>query len=100
MTAGEETIIRTGDVSVRILGMASGGAGPWHFHTEVVDNMFCLSGIISVRLRAPDEEIHLFPGQRLEVLPGRVHRVVNAGHGPASYLLVQGVGRYDFNVVD
>lgn len=100
VTAGEETIIRTGDVSVRILGMAPGGAGHWHFHTEVLDNMFCLTGVISVRLREPDEEIHLHPGQRLEVHPGRVHRVVNTGNGPATYLLVQGVGRYDFNVVD
>lgn len=100
VAAGDETIIRTDDVCVRVVGMAPGGAGPWHFHTEVVDNMFCLTGIIAVCLRDPDEEIHLNPGHRLEVLPGRAHRVVNSGAGPATYLLVQGVGKYDFNVVD
>jgi len=100
MQAEDETIIRTADVSVRILTLDPGEVGPWHYHSEVVDNMFCLSGAVVVRLRGPDEEYVLAPGHRLEVVPGRTHRVANLGDPAASYLLVQGVGKYDFNVVD
>ncbi len=100
MQTGDETIIRTADVSVRILTLEPGEMGPWHFHTEVVDNMFCLSGTIAVHLRDPGEECVLAAGHRLEVQPGRTHRVANTGVEMASYLLVQGVGKYDFNVVD
>ena len=39
-------------------------------------------------------------GQRCEVMKGGVHRVANAGAHIARYLLVQGIGNYDFNVVN
>lgn len=100
MSARDETIIRTSNVSVRILTLAPGEVAPWHFHTEVVDNMFCLSGKVVVDLRDPVGQSVLQPGQRLEVGPGRVHRVANPADVSATYLLVQGVGKYDFNVVD
>lgn len=100
MPPRDETIISTGDVSVRILAMAPGKVAPWHFHTEVVDYMFCLTGTIMVHLRDPQEMIELLPGERVEVRPGRVHRVSNTGGVWATYLLIQGVGTYDFNVVD
>lgn len=100
MPAKDETIISTDDVSVRILAIAPGTLAPWHFHTEVADNMFCLTGTITVYLRDPQEVIDLAPGERVEVRPGRVHRVGNTGGEWGTYLLIQGVGRYDFNIVD
>jgi quercetin dioxygenase-like cupin family protein len=93
-------IIKTKDVSVRIIELRSHEVADWHYHTEITDNMFCLTGNITVRLKEPDEELVLSPGRRCEVMKGRVHQVANAGADIARYLLVQGVGNYDFNVVN
>ena len=95
----EEVIIKTENVTVRVLSLSAGKSTPWHFHKEVTDNMFCLSGDIVVLLRNPDEEIRLQIGQRCEVYPLRMHQVANTGAKEAKYLLVQGVGQYDFNLV-
>lgn len=94
-----EWIARTDTVGVRVNTLAAGGATPWHFHTAVADDVFCLEAPVEVGLRAPDETVALSPGQRVHVAPGRVHRVVNRGGKPARYLLVQATGAYDFNAV-
>jgi hypothetical protein len=62
--------------------------------------MLCLEGAIAVEFRKPRERVDLEPGGRCEVAVERLHRVVNRASGTAKYLLVQGVGRYDFNVVE
>ena len=100
MSGTEEVILKTKDVSVRVLSLKPEEVLPWHFHSKVADNMFCLSGEILVRLRDPDEQITLRQGQRCEVRQGRVHQVANGGTTSAQYLLVQGVGKYDFNTVN
>lgn len=93
----EEVLIQTADVKVRVMQLPPGEATTWHHHSEVTDHMVGLSGRVLVRLRHPEETRELQPGQRCQVEVGRVHRVVNAsGVEPASYLLVQGVGRYDY----
>ena len=93
----EETIIQTSDVKVRIIELGSGESSPFHFHTEITDNMFGISGEIIVNMKEPMEEIALKPGIRCKIEPGRVHRVRNNLKDETSkYLLVQGVGTYDF----
>jgi quercetin dioxygenase-like cupin family protein len=94
-----EWIARTETVGVRINTLAPGAATPWHFHTEVADDVFCLQSSVEVGLRGPDETVSLAPGQRVHVAPRRVHRVVNSGPGLARYLLVQS-GKYDFVAVE
>jgi mannose-6-phosphate isomerase-like protein (cupin superfamily) len=96
MSSNEEV---TKNVTVRVLSLLAGESAPWHFHKEVTDNMFCLSGELSVRLKNPDGEVRLELGQRCEVRPPRAHQVANMGSEEATYLLVQGVGQYDFNIV-
>ena len=76
-----------------------GKATPWHFHTEVADDVFCLETPVEIGLRGPDETVMLAPGQRQHIAARRVHRVANPAATPARYLLVQATGRYDFNVV-
>lgn len=100
MPANEIVIIKTNVVRVRILSLEPDENTAWHFHSEIVDNMFCLCGEIVVRLEDTGEQIKLQPGQRCEIQIGRVHQVANAGATKAQYLLVQGVGRYDFNTID
>ncbi len=100
MRENEEVIIKTHNVRVRVLSLQPNKEAPWHFHEEIVDNIFCLSGTISIYLKSPDDQIILEPGQRCEVQARRVHRVANLGKQMAKYLLVQGVGEYDFNLVN
>jgi|SRR3989338_5102628 len=93
----EEVLIKTDNVSVRIMELGEGEALPWHHHSEVVDYIFALDGEIEIQLRSPDEKVALTPGGRCEVSTGRVHRVVNMCQKKTKYLLIQGVGKYDFN---
>jgi len=81
--------------------LAPGEATAWHFHREVTDHMVGLRGVIVVRLKEPLATLELQPGARCTVEVGLVHQVANGSTAnPASYLLIQGVGRYDFNTVD
>jgi len=95
-----ETILSTETVQVRIMTLDGGAATAWHYHTEVTDRMLCLEGDIAVEYRNPQARIELAPGGRCDVAVERVHRVVNLADRPSKYLLVQAVGRYDFNVVE
>ena len=94
-----ETIAQTDDLRVRIMMLSPHEVAKWHYHSEVTDDIFCLAGTILVRLRAPDEEIRLMPGQRCQVEVGKVHQLENLENAESTYLLVQGMGKYDFNLV-
>ncbi|MFQ5683778.1 MAG: cupin domain-containing protein [Candidatus Binatia bacterium] len=96
----EDILIQTEEVRVRVLKLESHEEAAWHYHSEITDNMFGLGGNIEIQLRAPEEKVLLGLGQRCEVRSGREHRVVNKGKQKARYLLVQGVGKYDYNVVN
>ena len=97
--AGVEWLAQTEDVGVRVNTLGPNGATPWHFHSVVTDNVFCLDEGLEIGLRGPDETVALRPGQRQEIAPKRVHRVVNRSSNPLRYLLIQATGRYDFNQV-
>lgn len=93
----EEVIIQTEDVKVRIIELQPGEITPFHYHTEITDNMFGISGEIIVSMKNPEEKILLTPGIRCKVETGRIHQVTNCLKTEISeYLLVQGVGKYDF----
>jgi len=99
--AGRQSIVETPEVRVTLMTLAPGEATPWHRHSVVVDTAFRLDGEVAVEVRGPDvdsqtERVALQPGAPCRVEPGRAHRVVNAGSGPCRFLLVQGVGVYDF----
>jgi quercetin dioxygenase-like cupin family protein len=97
----EETLLQTENVRVRVMELQPGEATHWHFHKEIADYLVALTGVIHLKLRQPEATLELEPGQRCTVEVGRMHQVANGSPSqPASYLLIQGVGRYDFNVVD
>lgn len=92
-----EVIAKTDEVRVRIMTLDPREVADWHYHTEVTDDIFCLTGTILVRMKESDEEHKLIPGQRCQIKTGRVHQLENLENGEAAYLLVQGTGKYDFN---
>jgi len=94
-----EVILKTDTVRVRIMSLEPREVAGWHYHTEVTDDIFCLTGTIVVQMEDPNEEYKLGSGQRCQIKPGRIHQLENLDDMEATYLLVQGIGRYDFNVV-
>ena len=96
--ASEKTRIVAQTPGLRVVEyvMQAGDTLPWHHHSEVTDRFYCLQGLLDVELRAPARKMLLRPGETYVVSPGIVHRSSNAADGVSRYLLVQGIGRYDF----
>ena len=69
---------------------------PWHTHTKVSDTFYVLEGTMRLYLQNPKEKVELLPSQIYQVAPGRPHLVTNAGTGSMTFLVLQGVGDYDY----
>jgi len=69
---------------------------PWHTHTHVADTFYVLEGTLRIFLQEPKEEVRLAPGETYRVPPRRPHLVTNAGAASVSFLVLQGIGEYDF----
>ncbi len=69
---------------------------PWHYHNNVQDTFYVLKGNLRLFLRDPKEEVRLGPGDTYSVKPRRPHLVANNGEGSATFLVLQGIGEYDF----
>src|SRR5436305_4680551 len=69
---------------------------PWHYHNNVHDTFYVLEGTIRIFLQNPKEEVRLARGETYSVAPRRPHLVTNAGDTSATFLVLQGLGDYDF----
>jgi quercetin dioxygenase-like cupin family protein len=69
---------------------------PWHYHNNVQDTFYVLQGNLRIFMQDPKEEVRLAPGETYSVKPRRPHLVVNGGDGSATFLVLQGMGEYDF----
>jgi len=69
---------------------------PWHYHSNIQDTFYVLEGTIRLFLRDPKEEVRLGPGQSYCVRVGRAHLVANGGEVSATFLILQGIGEYDY----
>ena len=69
---------------------------PWHYHSNVQDTFYVIEGNIRIFLQAPKEELRLGPGDTYSVAPKRPHLVTNDGSSSATFLVLQGIGEYDF----
>ena len=84
------------DVLVREYVLGPGEFVPWHHHTQVSDHYYGLEGVVLVETRAPDARRELNPGESASVTPPTAHHVSNSSGKPCRFLLIQGVGQYDF----
>ena len=89
-------IAKGADVLVREYVLGPGEFIPWHHHTQVTDHYYGLEGIVLVKTRAPPVRRELNPGESATVTPPTAHHVSNASGKPCRFLLIQGVGQYDF----
>ena len=94
--AHRETVAEGADLRVQVLTLAEGQCVPWHYHSAITDSFVCLEGPMVVETRAPPAVHVLQPGQRCAVGPKTAHYVHGKDDGPCKFLIVQGVGVYDF----
>jgi len=69
---------------------------PWHYHNNIQDTFYVIEGHIRLFLREPKQEVTLGPGEIYSVAPGRPHLVCNGGETSATFLVLQGIGEYDY----
>ncbi|HEV7477454.1 MAG TPA: cupin domain-containing protein [Burkholderiales bacterium] len=69
---------------------------PWHYHNNVQDTFYVLAGSIRIFMQQPKEEVRLAPGETYSVPARRPHLVTNGGDTSATFLVLQGLGEYDF----
>jgi quercetin dioxygenase-like cupin family protein len=89
-------VAKGSDVLVREYELGPGERVPWHHHTRVTDRYYCLEGTVRIETRAPASCRELHPGETASVTPPAAHHVSNASNTPCRFLLIQGVGAYDF----
>jgi mannose-6-phosphate isomerase-like protein (cupin superfamily) len=91
-----ETVAAGKDVRVRLFTLAPGEVIPWHFHSAIADEFFVLDGELTVETRTPDDCRVLGVGERYRVNAQHPHQTSNRGAKDCRFLIVQGVGQYDF----
>lgn len=69
----------------------------WHRHTNVQDTFYVITGRVRITLREPDDQIDLAAGESWgPVQSERPHLVTNPGEEVATFLVLQGMGEFDF----
>ncbi len=69
---------------------------PWHYHTNVSDTFYVLEGQMRLFLQNPKQEVRLGPGESFVAVARRPHLVTNAGATSLTFLILQGIGEYDY----
>jgi quercetin dioxygenase-like cupin family protein len=94
--ASREIVADGADLRVQVLTLAAGQCVPWHYHSAITDSFVCLEGPMIVETRAPRQHYRLEPGQRCAVSPKTAHYVHGEDGRACKFMVVQGVGIYDF----
>ncbi|MDP6708287.1 MAG: cupin domain-containing protein [Alphaproteobacteria bacterium] len=99
-TVEDRTIVaETDSLTVKVFTLAEGQEIPWHYHSEITDTFFCLEGGLQVETREPAARHLLELGESCAVTPKVAHRVSGRDGKRCRFLIVQGVGNYDYRPV-
>lgn len=91
-----ERLAETEGLRVSILTLAAGEQVPWHHHSEIDDIFVCLEGPMCVKQRGPEEDVVLNPGDKHTVPANRPHQVAGVNGENCRFVIVQGLGTYDY----
>jgi len=99
--SSREWIAQGSDVFVKEFTLAEHEEVPWHHHTEIFDVFYCLEGRLEVYRKdvftgESMPTLKLEVGDSAKVDVGTAHRPYNPGPGRLRFLIVQGVGKYDY----
>ena len=89
------SLVDTARVRVAEFKIAPKKEGAYHYHTHVVEHCVYLEGTVRIEVSDHLDQV-LKPGERIEISAGMVHRVINSGIIPCRFLVIQGLGIYDF----
>ena len=92
-------VSETPELRVVRLTLRPGEYIPWHWHSKVGDHIICVQGELEVETRAPKSVRRLSPGDESLVDAKVAHIVRNAIDGTSQFLVIQGIGEYDYNPV-
>jgi quercetin dioxygenase-like cupin family protein len=95
-----EPVVVSDGIQVRVFTLAQGDVIPWHYHRESTDHYFVLRGSLTIETRGPDNRHVLTVGDRYKILPDTAHCISNESASECQFLLVQGVGKYDWHKAD
>jgi mannose-6-phosphate isomerase-like protein (cupin superfamily) len=99
--SSRKIIAQGSDVHVKEFLFRPGEDIPWHHHSAVFDVFYCLAGTLTVqRIDIASQQqladLVIPTGESAKVVPGTAHRPVNQQHVDCRFLVVQGVGTYDY----
>ena len=83
------------ELIVSEITLAPGQEVPWHLHSRVNDVFYGLSGCTAIRI-GNREKSRLKPGESITVPARTPHQVECDGDEACRFLIVQGIGEYDF----
>lgn len=94
-------IVEGSDVFVKETTLAPGDSIPFHYHSHVFDVFYCLQGILwidqtDVFSNESLPTLELAVGDSVKIYPGTAHRPHNRSDYDTRFLLIQGVGEYDY----
>lgn len=91
-----ETLAEAPGLRVRLLTLLKGQIVPWHYHSTITDTFFCMRGPMRILTRAPDLSHTLYAGDTIAVSPGTPHYVESINTTGCQFMIIQGVGKYDY----
>jgi quercetin dioxygenase-like cupin family protein len=91
-----ETVAEAPSLRVIVISLSPGQSVPWHIHTQITDTFYCLEGTVVVEHRGDMPTVEVATGSTYAVLPNTPHYVHGKDSGSCKFLIVQGIGVYDF----
>jgi quercetin dioxygenase-like cupin family protein len=91
-----DAVFSTDDVQVHHMVLAPGEEVPCHFHNHIRDTFYVLRGPVTIFTREPEATTIIDTGETLQTRDRQAHRVLNSSDHEVSVLLIQGVGKFDF----
>jgi quercetin dioxygenase-like cupin family protein len=95
-----EPVMAGSDVRARLFTLAPRDVIPWHYHREAADHYFILQGELTISTRLPEETQTVRAGRHYRIAPGRPHLIANRSTADCRFLLLQGVGTFDWVKAD
>ncbi len=95
-----EGVVETPDLRVLKISLARDEVIPWHWHSRITDRFVCLEGVLVVETFDPQECHRLEAGGECLVPPKTAHRVSADGARSCRFMVIQGVGAYDYHAVE
>ncbi len=90
-----EVIFETSDVRVVEIGLPGFGATPEHRHTLAQEICYCLEGELTCEV-VGQTPVVLKPGHKMIFPANQEHTLSNRDQRPCRFLLIHGIGAFDF----